>query len=391
MAGTTARGRGEWRTVRGSISGPRLDEMCARLGAPVGPATRSRWQRLGLFPLPARRSERPDPRAAYHRRAPLLAALLEGLIGSGPAPAPEALRRGQNLVTPLRLRAAHLNGSLPGEERFYELVGEVLRRRARALPAPSARRAGAARSRPPAPAGSRVPRWSTTSGTLSAADLERACRARGVRMDRARRTYWQSERAFPQPERRRLRPPEGRGGVRGYYHAGAVALAVVIDYAVRPDHPSKERPWRCTVADVAQALAAWRADAGDEDALYRRIAGLLPLVLAGRPLPGLAARHRDVLPAHSERIPRAERQEVLERTGRAAAALADAWVAGHEGEPVPDRLVVWLRVERGGPGEWRIADAGARPTAHERRRRSPAARAGGDARLTRPGPRLAPS
>lgn len=344
-----------------------------RLGVPLDPARRRRWQRLGLFPLPVRGAEHRAPGAAYHHRAPLLAVFLHRAIGPDPSrAAPDAVHEARNMVALLRLRAAHLNGSLAGEERFYALLGEVLRgaarrrQRSNADPpaAPDVRRPVA--SAPPS-----LPRWVTTRGTLSAAELEAACRVRGVRLDRARRTYWQSERAFPQPERRHLRPPEGNGGARGYYHAGAVALALVVDYAVRHDHPSKSRPWRCTVADVAHALAEWRAAAQDEDGFYRRIqAELLSLVGAGAPLPGMAGRHRDVLPVESPRIPRSERRDVLEETGRAAAALADAWVAGHGYEPTPDRLVVWLRVERGGAGEWRIADAGARPTSHERRRRS---------------------
>lgn len=391
MAGVPARDRAgrraEWRTVRGSMSGARLDAVCARIGVEVGRRTRRRWQRLGLFPLPVRPGSRCAPSAAYHHRAPLLAVFLHGTLGPDPAcAAPDAIRQARDTIALLRLRAVHLNGSLAGEDRFYALLGELVRGQPRQRVAgvdPSATAPVAPRPAR-APTYASPPRWTTTRGTLTAVELEAACRAQGARMDRARRTYWQSERAFPQPERRRLRPPEGNGGARGYYHAGAVALAVVVDYAARHDHPSKVRPWRCTVADVAEALAGWRADARDEDGFYRRVEELLPLVAAGDPLPGLASRHRDVLPAACPRIADGERQEVLTATGRAVAALADAWVAGHADEPAPDRLVVWLRVERAGPGEWRISDAGARPTSHERQRRAARTRGGAPGELMPP-------
>jgi hypothetical protein len=359
------------------MSGVELDAVCARMGIVVGRAGRRRWQRLGLFPLPVRDADRAEPGAAYHRRAPLLAAFVHRALGPDPGGAsPRAVRGAHEALRLLRLRAGSLNGSSAGEDRFYALLGELQRPRAdtRAGGREPASDAGVRRS-PSPPAAPLQPRWTTVRGAMTAAELEAACRTRGVLLDRARRTYWQSARAFPQPERRRLRPPEGRGGARGYYHAGAISLAVVIDYAVRADHPAKARPWRWTVADVAHVLSAWRAEAPDEDGLYRRVDELLPLVREGRPLPDIAPRHRDILPDDQARVGDVERREAIETAGRVAAALVDAWVAAHPDEPTPDRLVVWFRMEGAGPGTWRIADAGARPTSHERRRRALRARA----------------
>lgn len=209
-------------------------------------------------------------------------------------------------------------------------------------------------------------RWATGAGVLTARDLEEACRVRGVRLDRARRTYWQSERVFPQPERRALRPPAGRGGARGYYHPGAVDLASLIDYVVRSDHPAKAGAWRCSARDLAPVLTGWRADA-DEDAFYTRVAGLMPLIRAGGPIPGVVPRHRDVFPPGQGRVAERERDAALGTTARVAEAIVDGWLVENGAGPVPERLIVWLRLERTGPRNWRIADAGARPTRRGRR------------------------
>lgn len=217
-------------------------------------------------------------------------------------------------------------------------------------------------------------RWVTRTGHLTAAELEAACAARGVRMDRARRTYWQSERVFPQPERRLLHPPEGRGGARGYYHRGAVDLAWLIDYAMRLDHPAKAERWRCTAPELAAVLAAWRregvrGDAGAaEEAFYAHLAGAVGIAAGGRPIPGVEPRHRDVLPPGQRRVEARRREEALRATAEVTQAIADGWSAEHAGEPPPEKLVVWFRLERAGPGSWRIADAGARRTSHDAQR-----------------------
>jgi hypothetical protein len=223
-----------------------------------------------------------------------------------------------------------------------------------------------AAARPPE---GRPARWTTRAGSLAADELEERCRAHGVLLDRGRRAYWQSERAFPQPARRRLRPPEARGGARGYYHPGAVDLARLVDYAVRADHPAKRARWRWTVREVAALLARWRAEAGDDEAaVLARIGTMVPLIATGEPLPDGRPPHRDVLPPGQERVPDGAREEALAATARVAEALADGWIAGRAGDEIPDRLVVWLRMERSGPDAWRIAAAGAGPTTRRRRR-----------------------
>ncbi len=361
-----------WVTARGAITGAELDAACERMGVALGRERRRLWQRSGLFPLPAHRWSEPGSAesrpGAYHPGAPWLAAFLDTrVVGSG---------RGGDLVSVrdavrlLRIRAGDLPGADGGEDRFYALVQDALEGlRSRRGPTSAAPQAGEAAGRrrdtgTPVP---EPPRWTTAAGTLTAAELEAACRDKGVHLDRARRTYWQSERAFPQPERRRLRPPEGRGGARGYYHAGAVDLACLVDYAVRADHIAKSGSWRCSARELAHVLADWRAQVPDDE-FYERIAEMIPLIDAGRPIPGVGGRHRDVLPAGQRRLDETERQTALRTTARVAEAIVDGWVAEHMPAVVPERLVVWFRLERAGPETWRIADAGARPTSHERQR-----------------------
>jgi hypothetical protein len=338
-----------------------MERAAAALGVTLDARRRREWARAGLFPLPAGR--RPaagpgdePPGAGYHRLAPLLAAFVQRTVGDEVERAdPERLRRALATIHLLRARAGEGHDPAEGEDRFYGYLQTVLGD----LVMPPA---------PPARADEERPRWTTRSGTLTASALEAACAARGVVLDRARRTYWQAERVFPQPERRRLRPPEARGGARGYYHPGAVDLACVVDYAVRGDHPSKAQSWRCTVRELATLIAGWRRERDDEDAFYARIAGMLPLVRSGEPLPGIAPPHRDVLPSGQRRLEEGERAQALTATARVAEAIADDWMAGHAGEPPPTRLVVWFRIERVGPDDWKIADAGARPTSHGRLR-----------------------
>ena len=374
--------RERWITVRGEMSGAEVDAASAAAGVTGGRERRRRWQRFGLFPLPAWAGLRTGAvdisrRPAYHPDAPVLAAFVAAMIGPGPGDAtPQTIQRALEAVRLLRLRAGARAGSEAGEDRFYDLVRDAmegLRDRRAHRDAREASEAVTPRWRP-AGRPTVTPRWLTVAGALAVGDLEDACRRRGVRLDRARRTYWQAERIFPQPQRRRLRPPDGRGGVRGYYHAGVVDLACLIDYATRADHAAKREPWRCSARDLAPVLATWRAEAeGDdgtaqEEALYGRIAALMPLVREGAPLPGFAARHRDVLPDGQRRLGEEERETALSATARVAEAIVNGWMAEHAPDAAPDRLVVWFRLERAGPESWRIADAGARPTSHERQR-----------------------
>lgn len=367
-------GTGEgWITIRGEISGVELDAACAGMGIAIDRERRRGWQRSGLFPLPAIAAGAADAggsrrAAAYHRDSPTLAAYLDAMVpDESPRGRHESVRRAVEAIRLLRLRAGHGPRSEPGEDRFYVMVQASLaemcaRRRPPEPPEPPIRT-----RRRAVPGSNDIPRWTTLAGGLTAPELEGACRARGVHLDRSRRTYWQSERAFPQPERRLLHPPEGRGGARGYYHRGAVDLACLIDYAVRADHPAKTQPWRYSARDLGPVLASWR-EGVDEEAFFRRVAATMPLIVHGEPVPGIMPRHRDVLPARQQRVGEAERGEALDATARVSEAIADSWVADHATQPVPERLVVWFRLERAGPDDWRIADAGARPTSHSRQR-----------------------
>jgi hypothetical protein len=360
---------GPWRCVGGELTEAQLGAACAALGVAGGRARRRRWQRLGLFPLPVDDEGASTP--AYHRQAPLLAALVHRLTAAGAA---SRLSEAQaaDLIRLLRARAVDPRGPEAAEDRFYGAVADALGRldaRRREAGEPAA--PGPGRLPRPAPR----PRWITRAGELSAAELDAASAARGVRLDRARRTYWQAERVFPQPERRRLRPPEARGGVRGYYHPGAVELAWLVDYATRPDHPGKAHAWRCSTGELAGLLGRWRDEAGPgrhpvaaEDAFYAHVAEAAAAASEGRPIPGLEPAHRLALPIGDGRVPPREREAALRGATQVAQAIADAWLGDHPSEPEPERLVVWFRLERAGPDSWRVADAGARRTGHGARR-----------------------
>ncbi|MEW6582248.1 MAG: hypothetical protein AB1416_05770, partial [Actinomycetota bacterium] len=217
-----------------------------------------------------------------------------------------------------------------------------------------------------------TPRWYTRAGALTAGELADECRARGVRLDRARRVYWQAEGVFPRPEVRRLTRPQGRGGARGYYHRDAPDLAWLVDFALRRDHPVKTGPWRASTADLAALLAGWWAEAdaaadplSAERAFYERVRVANRGAQATGGLAGLAPHHRPVIPPGQERVEPGRERDAESVTAGVVAALADDWLAHHAEEPPPDRLVVWFRVERCGPDGWRIVDTGARRTAHD--------------------------
>ncbi|MGD9696228.1 MAG: hypothetical protein AB7V42_11285 [Thermoleophilia bacterium] len=352
---------GPWITIRGAISEAELDAACRERRVPAGRSLRRLWQGMGLFPLPAAdgRSE-----ASYHPGAVDLAELLHEILSDESAGEHEALRVAEETVGLLRRDADGGGDPAEAEERLARAVRRHLEHGA-SPPADGAR----PRGEPFARFADRAPdprphRWTTLDGSITVAELERACAARGVRLNRARRTYWQAERAFPQPERRLLRPPEARGGLRGYYHPGTVDLACLIDYVTRPDHPAKADPWKLRVRDLGHVLEGWRAQVGAEDAFYEFLSQLMPLVEEGQAIPGLTPRHRDVLPTSQRRFNDVDRVDALATAGRVAEAIADGWVAEHADEQPPKRLVVWFRLERTGPANWRIADAGARRTRH---------------------------
>ncbi|MCC6830836.1 MAG: hypothetical protein IT200_05760 [Thermoleophilia bacterium] len=211
--------------------------------------------------------------------------------------------------------------------------------------------------------------WVTARGDLSAGELEQACARRGVRLDRARRTYWQAQRVFPRPERRLLRPPAGNGGFRGYYHHGTVDLAELLDFAMRADHPAKRRAWRCRAADLAPVLTGWRHRfPADEDAFYEHVGRTLRAAVSAGWIADLTPVHGAVLPDGQRRVPVHRLDEAVSTAGLVAEAIADAWLDGHAlADTPPDRLVVWFRLERTGPDRWRIAGTGARRTSGHHR------------------------
>ena len=381
---------GQWRTVAGTLTADDLDAACAAIGVRLDRARRVYWQRIGVFPFPeVRWLSRPGraggSRGYYHRGAPSLAKLLDGLLGTKAdgrrrRPSPESVRA---------LLARWWVEAGGDEEAFYAGIERLLRERGRrplaVAPPPGD---GAPRRRE-----SERPRWRTVAGTLTAAELERACVLLGVRLDRARRTYWQAAHVFPHPEVRWLSRPGHQGGARGYYHQDAPLLAVLVDYALRRDHPAKRSRWRCSTPGLGECLKAWWSEAeracGEPDAaeaaFYRRVRSEVMKVGTNETIAGVDPHHADVLP-HGARIPPAEIEAARRHTAAAVQTLADAWQRDHGAEDPPDRLVVWFRVERDGPEDWRIVAAGARPTSHDAHRRRLRRRASGGGT---PEPRMA--
>lgn len=369
-------GQSRWVTLRGELSGREVDAACARLGVPGGRERRRRWQSCGLFPLPASTTHRGGGGGgAYHPEAASLAAYVHALTElDAEASRTTATIRAHEAIRRLRLRANDHGSSPVAEDRFYVAVRAA---RASLIPpaAPFRTVEDERRVRRAAESsGRRPPRWVTIAGSISARELEEQAATHGVRLDRARRTYWQAERVFPQPERRLIRPPEGSGGARGYYHPGATDLARIIDYIVSPGHPAKAQEWRCSVRELSGTIGRWREEADaaagghgarSERVFYERVAGLVGHAEAGLPIPGLEPSHRDVLPDGQRRVASAQAGSAIDATARVTQAIADEWVSSHPGDPAPDRLVVWFRLERSGPGDWRIADAGARRTSHD--------------------------
>jgi len=386
-ARTSAGSPGVWRTIIGSISVREVEQRCAERGVRLDRARRTYWQAHGLFPLPevrwlSRPGLRGGSRGYYHEGVSDLAVLLDAVLRTGPS----ANGGGPHWVASVLRRwrgEAEREASDPAaaEARFFARVRQAIARLdaggrldADEEPtSPNGREPNGRRWRPPRPSDSERPRWRTVTGSLTAAELERACGDLDVRLDRARRTYWQAQRLFPQPEVRWLSCPGVRGGARGYYHAHAPLLALVVDYALRPDHPAKRGRWRCSTPALGALLARWREEAATVSAdpvvaealFYERIVAAAAQAGTGAPIEGLDLQHRDVLPTGQRRVAEHERQAALRGNAAVVQAIADAWLGERAGEPAPDRLVVWFRLERDGPADWRIVDAGARRTSHE--------------------------
>ena len=164
------------------------------------------------------------------------------------------------------------------------------------------------RMKTPDPATAAGP-WITIAGTASARQVEEAARALGVRLDRARRTYWQREHLFPLAATRR----GGRGP--GRFHPDAAHLAVLVDECLRRRLPHRPEGARSSLVPLRELLAAWwrEAIAADDDpataerGFYGRVASSATLLREGRvpaelcrrdpsppgPRPGRAAAPRE--------------------------------------------------------------------------------------------------
>jgi hypothetical protein len=366
-------GDAEWRTVEGALAVGALERECAALGVRLDRARRTYWQAQGLFPLPEiRRLSEPGgsggSRGYYHADAPRLALLVDRLLAArgadGARPSPGAVAA---LLARIAAGSADARDPAAAERAFYGHVRSLLAGPPPALPAPRPRR-------PPRRRAGRSA-WITVAGRLTARELEEACGALGVRLDRARRTYWQAAELFPRPEVRWLSRPGCRGGARGYYHEGAPLLGVLVDYALRPDHPQKDAAWRVSTRGLAALLAEWRAElragAADaraaEEAFFARVVREVATMGAPGGLSGIRPAHAEIVPPGQRRLPARRAEDARELAAAVIEALADAWVDEHGEEPEPERLVVWFRVERDGPDDWRIAGRGARRTAAGRR------------------------
>lgn len=141
--------------------------------------------------------------------------------------------------------------------------------------------------------------WRTVHGLLTVVEMTDAVSAFGVRLDRARLTYWQSEAVFPLPEVRYL----GRAGSVGLYHSHAVALARMIDVCLERGLPYRPPRRRSSVAPLRWMLSAWRhelASEGDvdaavmEDRFYQKVRVVLGRVLRGESIAEFAVHPTDL-------------------------------------------------------------------------------------------------
>lgn len=144
----------------------------------------------------------------------------------------------------------------------------------------SARRTGSRRAR------LRSDVWCTIAGSITAVELEGACRETGVRFDRARRVYWQRERLFP------LAAPGG-GHVqpsRGHFHADAASLAAFVDLCLGRDLPHRPIGARSSLVPLRSLIAEWWLEslasaagaASGEQSFYDRVRAAETDLRAGR-------------------------------------------------------------------------------------------------------------
>ena len=104
-------------------------------------------------------------------------------------------------------------------------------------------------------AGLGPPPWTTLVGTRSAREIERRCAERGVRFDRARRTYWQREGLYPFAAARAGHPKH-----HGRFHDGGADLAAFVHECLSRGLPARPPGARSSLVPLRSLLAVWWAD-----------------------------------------------------------------------------------------------------------------------------------
>ena len=105
-------------------------------------------------------------------------------------------------------------------------------------------------------AGAEAGPWTTLVGTRSAREIERRCAERGVRFDRARRTYWQREGLYPFAAAR-----AGHAKHQGRFHEGGADLAAFVDQCLSRGLPGRPAGARSSLVPLRALRAAWWGDA----------------------------------------------------------------------------------------------------------------------------------
>jgi hypothetical protein len=284
-----------WSTRRGDVPLGRLLALIQSRGVRINRARIIYWQSVGLFPHPETRffGWCGGSTGFYHRGAIELAVLVDRCLAHDLPYRPSGSR---SSVRPLAGALARWRDSdgdeLATEERFYGTVRRELSRLRhgrdpRLIVASVAPGVPAKPSRPSASPN----RWRVTSGSISALEFDRRCRAVGVAMSRGRRTYWQRLGLLPLGARTSSAATcsAERRGRHTYFPPACIDLALVIDYFLDPEHPVKSTRWSAPptgLADVLHVVRSTKAEGDDghgcDAALFALISRMATDLRTGR-------------------------------------------------------------------------------------------------------------
>lgn len=367
----------EWRTLEGALTARELAHRCAASGVRLDRARLTYWQAEGLFPLPEVRFRgRLGSTGYYHEDAVLLAGLVDACLVEG---LPYRPHRRRSSLVPLRAllsgwrREAQRGAGDPleAERRFYARIGEA---RARLDAGEQLTGDVPATARDPGPARARAVRavpdggapWREATGDIDAVELEAAAARHGIRLDHARRSYWQRIGVFPYGAPHASVPSRRVRGRRTYFPRAAVELAVVIAYCLDPSHPNKHTCWSWSPAVLATTFATWRervrgrGDGEQQRLFYARIVQLAHRIEHGANPRGLRPPSVPLVAARRRGFGRPGDVGDELSTERTLAAMANEWVRQDPGaRGAPEPVIAWFRLEPVETG-WRIARTGMR-------------------------------